>query len=112
MHRLTHRGGRDLAQRRIIVQHPDAAAVGGDHQAVAPTARMPPRPGTGTSGFDTSSHVLPSSLASLIRPLLVPTQITPRRTVDSASDWIAPPMGAPGAPRPRTLSGGGVTSFG
>ena len=35
MHRLTRRGGRDLAQRRIIVQHPDAAAVGADHQVVA-----------------------------------------------------------------------------
>src|SRR5207249_5327618 len=58
---------------------------------------MSPRPGTGRSGTDTSSQVLPSSLVSLIRPLLVPTQITPRRTVDSASDWIAPPMGVPGA---------------
>src|SRR5213594_3428128 len=66
---------------------------------------MSPRPETGRSGIDTSSHVLPSSLVSLIRPLLVPTQITPRRTVDSASDWIAPPMGAPGAPRPRARSG-------
>jgi hypothetical protein len=49
---------------------------------------------------------------TLISPLLVPAQITPRFTVDSASDWIAPPRGEPGAPRPRTLSGGGVTPFG
>src|SRR6266576_6651582 len=56
--------------------------------------------------------ILPSSLVSLIRPLLVPAQMTPRRTVDRASDWIAPPRAVPGSPRPRRLSGGGVTPLG
>ena len=35
MHRVSRRGRRDLAQRRVIVQHPDAAAVGAGHQVVA-----------------------------------------------------------------------------
>ncbi len=36
----------------------------------------------------------------------MPTQITPRFTVESAIDWIALPIGVPGAPRPRSESGG------
>ena len=78
----------------------------------ASMAKTSPRPATGRFGIDTSSQVLPSFRVSLIRPLFVPAQMTPRRTAESASDWIAPPITAPGAPRPRKLSGGGVTSLG
>src|SRR5258708_30719659 len=46
-----------------------------------------------------SVHVFPPSRVTLINPLLVPTQINPRPTVDSEMDSIAPPGGAalPGA---------------
>src|SRR5256885_10347362 len=33
MHRVSRRGHADLAQRRVIVQHPDAAAVGADRKS-------------------------------------------------------------------------------
>src|SRR5436190_2725673 len=60
---------------------------------------MSARPGIGRPGIVTSFQVLPSSVVTLIRPLFVPAQMTPRFTVESASDWIAPPITAPGAPR-------------
>src|SRR5512146_341475 len=60
----------------------------------------------GTFGMLASLHVLPPSRVTLIKPLLVPTQINPGVTVESAIDSIAAlPAGAP----PRPAGGGGAS---
>ena len=56
-----------------------------------------------------SSHVLPSSFVTLMRPLFVPTQIVPLATVDAEIVSIAPAGGVPGTG--VAVSGGGVTPF-
>src|SRR4051794_10048165 len=67
-------------------------------------------------GMETSSHVRPSSRVSFTRPLLSPTQITPRRTGEADIDSIAPRRGSGVAPgtgaRVYMLSAIGVTPFG
>src|SRR5258708_37450939 len=59
----------------------------------------------GRLGGVTFVHVRPASRVTWIKPVLVPTQITPAVTGESASVWIDPP-GA-GAPTPPPPAGGG-----
>src|SRR5690242_1063831 len=65
---------------------------------------------SGRSGIEASLHVAPSSRVTLISPLVVPTQITPRAAVDGERLSIVPPRGDPGFG--VAVSGGGVTPFG
>ena len=66
----------------------------------------------------TSSHVLPSSRVSLMRPLFVPTQITPRRhrgrrdRLDRTARRTTARPRPPRPPRRAAASGGGVTPLG
>src|ERR1041384_598411 len=76
----------------------------------ASTVAMRARLGSGRAGTVTSSQVLPSSRVSLIKPLLVPTQIRPRVMVEGENDSMLPGGGAPGAR--AAASGGGVWPFG
>src|SRR5690348_1706126 len=59
----------------------------------ASMAEMSARDGLGSPAMLASSHVLPSSRVTLIRPLFVPTQIVPAATLDGEIDSIAPPTG-------------------
>src|SRR4029453_13685983 len=64
------------------------------------------RRGVGRPGIDTSVHVFPSSLVSLMSPLLVPTQIVPGATVEVEIDSITP-RGRRGPPQFENPGGGG-----
>src|SRR5580765_1873670 len=48
-------------------------------------------PPAGMFGGDTLVHVFPPSCVTCTRPVLVPAQITPAETVESASAWMFPP---------------------
>src|SRR5882672_10389473 len=67
-------------------------------------------PVDGRFGGVTFAQVLPLSRVTWMRPLLVPAQITPAVTGDSASDWIDPPTA--GAPTPVSRSPGAAAGAG
>src|SRR5438093_6253034 len=67
----------------------------------------------GRLGGVTFVHVRPLSRVTWIRPVLVPTQMSPAATVDGASDWIDPPAaGAPTPPPPAAAASGWITTPG
>src|SRR4029453_5519665 len=50
----------------------------------------------GEEKLDTSLHVRPLSRVIFTSPVLIPTQIVPRATVDAPIDMIVPGIGSPG----------------
>src|SRR6266508_1429860 len=75
-------------------------------------ASMTLTPAGGRLGGVTFAHVLPLSRVTWIRPVLVPTQISPASTGDGASDWIDPPGAGAPTPTPPAAAAGWISTPG